>query len=117
MMPPVKDARDKGLLTTKPMFDRLTEQGVLWSDGTEESIDAIIWCTGFNPEIQHLAPLDVIEDDGKVLTEKGQSVKEPRLWLFGYGDWVSPASATIIGAGRSARENVPSLVEFLKADS
>ena len=117
MMPPVKEARDKGLLTTKPMFDRLTEQGVVWSDGEEESIDAIIWCTGFNPELEHLAPLGVIEDDGKVLTEQGQSVKEPRLWLFGYGDWVSPASATIIGAGRSARENVPGLVEFLKQDS
>lgn len=117
MMPPVKEARDKGLLTTKPMFDRLTEQGVVWSDGTKESIDSIIWCTGFNPELEHLAPLGVIEDDGKVLTEHGQSVKEPRLWLFGYGDWVSPASATIIGAGRSARENVPSLVEFLKKES
>ena len=117
MMPPVKKARDKGLLTTKPMFERLTEQGVVWSDGEEESIDAIIWCTGFNPELEHLAPLGVIEDDGKVLTEQGQSVKEPRLWLFGYGDWVSPASATIIGAGRSARENVPALVEFLKQDS
>ena len=117
MMPPVKQTRDKGLLTTKPMFDRLTEQGVVWSDGEEESIDAIIWCTGFNPELEHLAPLGVIEDDGKVLTEHGQSVKEPRLWLFGYGDWVSPASATIIGAGRSARENVPGLVEFLKKKS
>lgn len=117
MMLPVKEARDKGLLTTKPMFDRLTEQGVVWSNGEEESIDVIIWCTGFNPELEHLAPLGVIEDDGKVLTEKGQSVKEPRLWLFGYGDWVSPASATIIGAGRSARENVPALVEFLKKES
>uniref|UniRef100_A5WGZ6 FAD-dependent pyridine nucleotide-disulfide oxidoreductase n=1 Tax=Psychrobacter sp. (strain PRwf-1) TaxID=349106 RepID=A5WGZ6_PSYWF len=114
MMPAIKEARDKGLLTTQPMFERLTEQGVVWSDGTEESIDAIIWCTGFNPELEHLAPLGVIEEDGKVLTEQGQSVKEPRLWLFGYGDWVSPASATIIGAGRSARENVPALVEFVQ---
>lgn len=117
MMPPVKEARDKGLLTTQPMFKRFTEQGVVWSNGLEESVDAIIWCTGFNPELEHLAPLGVIEEDGKVLTEQGQSVKEPRLWLFGYGDWVSPASATIIGAGRSARENMPALVEFLKGDS
>lgn len=117
MMPPVKAARDKGLLTTQPMFEHLTEQGVVWPNGSEESVDAIIWCTGFNPELEHLAPLDVIEEDGKVLTEQGQSVKEPRLWLFGYGDWVSPASATIIGAGRSARENVPALIEFLQEDS
>ena len=59
----------------------------------------------------------MIEDDGKVLTGHSQSVKEPRLWLFGYGDWVSPASATIIGAGRSARENMPGLIEFLKENS
>ncbi|WP_019673263.1 hypothetical protein [Psychrobacter lutiphocae] len=89
------------------------KQGVVWQDGTKESIDAIIWCTGFHPELEHLAPLDVIEDDGTILNKQGQAVKEPRLWLFGYGDWVSPASATIIGAGRSARENVPALVEFL----
>ena len=117
MMPPIKKVRDKGLLTTRPMFSRFTEQGVVWPDGTKESIDAIIWCTGFEPALAHLAPLGVIEEDGKILTEQGQALKEPRLWLFGYGDWASPASATIIGAGRSARENVPALLDFLAKDT
>jgi len=114
MIPTVKAARDKGQLTSVRMFERFTEHGVIWPDGSEEKIDAIIWCTGFKPELQHLTHLDVIESDGTVNVVHGQSIKEPRLWLFGYGDWASPGSATLIGAGRSARENVPKLIEFLK---
>ncbi|NUV65326.1 pyridine nucleotide-disulfide oxidoreductase, partial [Streptomyces sp. CAI-85] len=29
---------------------------------------------------------------------------EPRLHLLGYGDWTGPASATLIGVGRPARD-------------
>jgi thioredoxin reductase len=114
MIPTVKAARDKGQLSSVRLFERFTEHGVIWPDGSEEKIDAIIWCTGFKPELQHLTHLDVIESDGTVNVVHGQSIKEPRLWLFGYGDWASPGSATLIGAGRSARENVPKLIEFLK---
>ena len=77
----------------------------------------VIWCTGFKPQLDHLTELAVIEADGKVDVKQGQSIKEPRLWLFGYGDWASPGSATLIGVGRSARENVPALVEFLQKSS
>ena len=117
MVPPVKAARDKGILESVSMFERFTEQGVIWRDGHEEKIDAVIWCTGFKPQLDHLTELAVIEADGKVDVKQGQSIKEPRLWLFGYGDWSSPGSATLIGAGRSARENVPALVEFLQKSS
>lgn len=113
MVPPVKAARDKGILTTLPMFHRLSEKGVIWPDGREELVDAIIWCTGFKAELSHLDTLNVLEADGKIKLHNGQATKEPRLWLFGYGDWVSPGSATLIGAGRSARENVPLLLDFI----
>jgi putative flavoprotein involved in K+ transport len=114
MVPPVKAARERGVLHTKPMFNYFTETGVIWQDGTELAVDAVIWCTGFQPELSHLAALDILEQDGKVLVQDGQSVKEPRVWCFGYGDWASPGSATLIGAGRSARDNIPKLVEFIK---
>ena len=114
MVPPVKAARDKGVLHAVPMFERFTEHGVIWDDGSEETIDAVIWCTGFKPQLDHLKPLNIIEADGKIQVEQGQAIKEPRLWLFGYGDWASPGSATLIGAGRSARENVPALLDFLR---
>ena len=114
MVPPVKAARDRGVLHAIPMFERFTERGVIWADGNEEPIDAVIWCTGFKSQLDHLTPLNIIEADGKIQVEQGQAVKEPRLWLFGYGDWASPGSATLIGAGRSARENVPALLDFLR---
>ncbi|WP_201596376.1 ArsO family NAD(P)H-dependent flavin-containing monooxygenase [Psychrobacter vallis] len=117
MVPPVKAARDKGILHSVPMFRQFTEQGVIWDDGREEQVDAIIWCTGFRPQLDHLADLEVIEADGTVQVKQGQAIKEPRLWLFGYGDWASPGSATLIGAGRSARENVPALLDFLQKEA
>ncbi len=39
-------------------------------------------------------------------------VTEPRLHLLGYGDWTGPASATLIGVGRTARAAVHDLMEL-----
>lgn len=107
MIPPVVDARARGVLTSVRPFQRVTEQGVVWPDGRETQIDAIIWCTGFRPALGHLESLGVIEPDGRVAVDGQQSVKEPRLWLTGYGDWCGPGSATLIGASRVARDLVP----------
>src|SRR3546814_19767081 len=69
-------------------------------------VDAIIWCTGFKPALEHLRSLDIVEADGRVLVEDQRSVKEPRLWLAGYGDWTGPGSATLMGAARTANDLV-----------
>jgi cation diffusion facilitator CzcD-associated flavoprotein CzcO len=103
MVQPVKAARDRGDLETIRPFTALTEIAAVWEDGRETPVDAIIWGTGFRPALEHLAPLGVIEPDGRVLTSNMQSVKEPRVWLAGYGDWVAPGSATLMGAARTAR--------------
>ncbi|WP_211328851.1 hypothetical protein [Thermomonospora umbrina] len=42
-----------------------------------------------------------------------QSVAEPRLLLLGYGDWIGPGSATLIGAGRDARDTVAAITRML----
>lgn len=104
MVPPVKEARARGDLGSVRPFERMTVDGVVWPDGSEMAVDAIIWCTGFRPALQHLAHLDVVEADGKVRLDGQQSIKEPRLWLAGYGDWSGPGSATLMGAARTARE-------------
>lgn len=111
MVPPVKEARAQGDLTTVRPFDRMTATGVVWSDGAEMKVDAVIWCTGFRSALEHLRPLDVVEEDGRVLVEAQRSVKEPRLWLAGYGDWTGPGSATLMGAARTARDLASRLVE------
>jgi putative flavoprotein involved in K+ transport len=106
MLPPVKAARDRGDLVTVRMFERFTSSGVVWPDGWAEPIDAVIWCTGFRPSLGHLRPLGVIERDGRIKTDGTRTVREPRLWLVGYGEWTGYASATLIGVGRSAAETI-----------
>jgi putative flavoprotein involved in K+ transport len=81
----------------------MTDSGVVWPDGREEAVDAVIWCTGFRPALECLRPLGVMEPNGRVRTEGTRAVREPRLWMLGYGDWTGFASATLIGVGRSAR--------------
>jgi cation diffusion facilitator CzcD-associated flavoprotein CzcO len=103
MVEPVREARARGVLRSVRPFERFTEDGVVWSDGREERMDAVIWCTGFRPALDFLRPLGVLEDDGRVRLEGNRSIREPRLWLVGYGNWTGFASATLIGIGRTAR--------------
>ncbi|MEP6560828.1 MAG: ArsO family NAD(P)H-dependent flavin-containing monooxygenase [Nakamurella sp.] len=112
MIPTVRDARDRGVLTSRPMFRALTNTGVTWADGTEEPANTILWCTGFRPVLGHLAPLRLPRDDGHIAVAGTQATTEPRLHLLGYGDWTGPASATLIGVGRTARAAVNDLTEL-----
>ncbi|HEX6369749.1 MAG TPA: ArsO family NAD(P)H-dependent flavin-containing monooxygenase [Longimicrobium sp.] len=114
MVPPVREARDRGVLRAVRPFVRMTERGVVWPDGREEPVDAVVWCTGFRPALDHLRPLGVVEPDGRVRVEGTRSVREPMLWLVGYGNWTGFASATLIGVGRSARATVDEIAAALR---
>ena len=61
--------------------------------------------------------MGVVEPNGRVEVIEQQSAKEPSLWLTGYGNWTGAASATLVGAGRTAREFVPRLVTDLVSSS
>lgn len=116
VVPPVKDARDRGDLHRVGPFERFTADGVVWSDGSKERVDAVIWCTGFGAALPHLDPLVVLDGAGKIEVEGTRSVAEPRLWLVGYGDWTGFASATVIGVGRTARRTAREIGSSLKED-
>ncbi|MFF4775788.1 ArsO family NAD(P)H-dependent flavin-containing monooxygenase [Microtetraspora fusca] len=113
VVPPVRDARDRGVLKAEPMFARITPHGVAWRDGTELACDVILWCTGFRPSLGHLTPLGLRGSDGLIPTEGTRALGEPRLHLLGYGDWTGPASATLIGVGRTARDAVAEIMTQL----
>lgn len=109
VVPSVRAARDRGSLVATPMFERLTEQGVHWSDGHTTNEDVIIWATGFVPALAHLAALGILKENGRVDISDGSDTRAaavPGLWLVGYGNWTGYASATLIGVGRSARTTV-----------
>ncbi|MFH0241444.1 ArsO family NAD(P)H-dependent flavin-containing monooxygenase [Streptomyces sp. HK10] len=113
-VPPVREARDAGLLKASPMFVRLTADGAAWADGTTTGADTVIWCTGFRPALSHLSPLALRGTRGHIITDGTRATAEPRLHLLGYGDWTGPASATLIGVGRPAREAARQIADLLR---
>jgi cation diffusion facilitator CzcD-associated flavoprotein CzcO len=120
MVPSVKSARDRGVLKAQPMFSRLTATGVAWPDGSRADVDVVIWCTGFRPALRHLSPMGLRGPDGRVATVVRHgaagtaALGAPRLFLVGYGDWTGPASATLIGVGRTARDTSADILARLK---
>ncbi|MEU4393347.1 ArsO family NAD(P)H-dependent flavin-containing monooxygenase [Kribbella sp. NPDC023855] len=103
MVDTVRKARDRNVLHSRGPLHQLTKHGARLYDGSQVDLDTIIWCTGFRPALQHLAPLDLRGPHGLIPTEGTQARKEPRLHLIGYGDWTGPASATLIGIGQTLR--------------
>ena len=112
MIDSVKEARQRGVLHSRPPFKSFTTDSIIWPDGSKEQVDAVIWCTGFKASLDHLRTLGVIEPDN-LMVKDGRSVKMPNLWLVGYGEWTGMASATIIGVSRTARTTVEEIVAYL----
>lgn len=101
-LPKVREARAQGALKVRAMFDRMVPEGaVIGRDRLE--IDSIVWCTGFRPALRHLRSLRLRTSDGYPETVGNRSVRDPRVCFVGYGDWTGPASATLIGVGRTAK--------------
>ncbi|MFD0463485.1 NAD(P)-binding domain-containing protein [Microvirga aerilata] len=49
--PAITAMHARGVLTRRPMFSEITEDGVRWPDGTALRADVILWCTGAAPSI------------------------------------------------------------------
>lgn len=89
---------ERGVLTPRPMFASIEADGVRWADGAFQKADAIIWSTGFRPELRHLSPLKLREKEGGVVVAQGAAWKDPRIFFAGYGP-----QASTIGANRAGR--------------
>lgn len=89
---------DRGVLVERPMFTSMEPDGVRFADGSFQHADAIIWATGFRPELRHLAPLGLRSREGGVVVSRGASQVDPRLYFAGYGP-----QASTIGANRAGR--------------
>lgn len=94
-------------------FKTFYENGVVWQNSHKEIFDGVIWCTGFKPNLRHLHPLNIIENN-RIKTNRTRFVKEPALWLVGYGNWTGFASATIYGVGKTARATAKEIKNILK---
>jgi hypothetical protein len=113
MVDSVKAARERRVLNSLRPFDHFTESSLVWADGQEEKIDAVIFCTGFKSALQHLSSLNVINVQGRVDTDGTKSRNVDGLWLVGYGNWTGFASATLIGVGRSAKKTIEEIQSYV----
>ena len=89
---------ERGVLTERPMFTQIEEHGVRWPDGSFTRADAIVWATGFRPELRHLSPLRLREKTGGLTVASGASWQDSRIFRAGYGP-----QASTIGANRAGR--------------
>ncbi|MGK2321442.1 FAD-dependent oxidoreductase [Gordonia rhizosphera] len=121
LTPTIAAAMDDGILEWRPMFTRITENGVCWDCGldgpgtTTLDVDVIFWNTGFRSAIDHLAPLR-LRGPGGGITMTGRLATtvaaDERVQLIGYGP-----SASTIGANRAGREAARNVAELLKGSA
>lgn len=115
MVPSVREARERGVLTPRPLPLRFTEAGAIAAEGAPvEELDAVVLCTGYRPALGHLSPLGLGDRGVGVPVEGTHALGNPRVWLVGYGGWTGYASATLIGVGRTARATVDEIRSFLE---
>ncbi|CAL9358121.1 putative oxidoreductase CzcO [Streptomyces sp. enrichment culture] len=111
---PLNDAIRRGIadgvLDRRPLFERITPEGVEWADGRRVAADVILWATGFRAALGHLAPLRLREPGGGIRVEGTRAVTDPRVHLVGYGP-----SASTIGANRAGRAAVRDIRRLLTA--
>lgn len=114
----VRAARARGLMTALPVFDRIVPDGVVWERPTDPArprppahlaADVILWCTGFRPALDHLAPLQLREPGGGITMVGTRTARDPRVHLVGYGP-----SASTIGATRAGRAAAVAVRDLLR---
>ncbi|MFZ7086750.1 FAD-dependent oxidoreductase [Curtobacterium sp. RRHDQ10] len=109
MTPRMRAAEERGVLVAQPMFTAVERDGVRMADGSHRQADAIIWATGFRPELRFLAPLGLRERSGGYRVHDGATNRDPRVFLAGYGP-----QASTIGANRAGRLIARQVVERLR---
>jgi putative flavoprotein involved in K+ transport len=86
----------------RPLFERLTPNGVVWTDGREEPVNSIILATGYHFQPDYLAGLGAWNAQGQVLQRSGRSLTVPGLFYVGLSFQHTYASATLRGVGPDA---------------
>ena len=115
LTPAYRDGIAAGVLRARPMFDRITPDGVEWdapdtpgegwvSGPGHVGARTLLWCTGFRASLDHLAPLGLRAAGGGIAMDGTQVVADPRIQLVGYGP-----SASTVGANRAGRQAVRNL--------
>jgi putative flavoprotein involved in K+ transport len=104
----------EGQIDQRPMFVELDAEGVVWSDGQHERIDAIILATGYRPSMAYLHELGALDALGAPLHDGGISSTHPGLVFVGLEYQRSYASNTLRGVSDDARAVVTPLAAWIR---
>lgn len=111
MTPAVKGARKRNVLISNGPIKKFKKDVVVFENGDQKHIDAIIFCTGFRSELSHLESLIERDEKGRVQLNNNESLKCSSLYFVGHGNWTGFASATIIGVGRTAKSVIHQIAQ------
>ncbi|GAB3841980.1 hypothetical protein GCM10029963_14210 [Micromonospora andamanensis] len=103
-----RDALASGALCRREMFTAFTSDGVLWRDGTAEKVDAVIFATGYRPDLDYLTPLGVGRNAPRQVG--GVSTTHAGLAYLGLEFQRSFSSNTLRGVGRDAAHVMAAVV-------
>lgn len=92
-----------GRLPRREMFTGFDGDRVCWPDGSTEPVDAVLYATGYRPDLGYLAPLGALDAAGAPLHSGGVSSTHPGLVYLGLEFQRSFASNTLRGVHRDAR--------------
>lgn len=64
-------------------FQGFTEDGLIWSDGSYEKVNTLIFATGYRPNLACLARLEALDEAGRALQRGGVSTSVPGFYYAG----------------------------------
>ncbi|WP_338707105.1 NAD(P)-binding domain-containing protein [Paenibacillus amylolyticus] len=86
----------------KKMFTAFYDRGVIWSDGTQEEVQTVIFATGYRSNVSYIDALGGLDGQGEPEQKNGISKIIPGLYFVGLSGQRSFASATLRGVGPDA---------------
>ncbi|MFC5648852.1 flavin-containing monooxygenase [Paenibacillus solisilvae] len=111
-----KERLHAGHPVQKQMFTAFYPEGVVWSDGSREEADNVIFATGFRSNLEYLRGLGGLDPNGVPVQKEGISSSVPGLYFVGLNGQRSFASATIRGVGADAKYVVKQIGRSLKGN-
>ncbi|MCH1627431.1 flavin-containing monooxygenase [Ferdinandcohnia quinoae] len=97
------------------MFTSFYTDGVIWSDGSKEAVDNVIFATGYQNNLAHLNELGATDSKGQPLHIGGISTTVQGLYYVGLEGQRSVSSATLRGVGPDAQYVIRKLVRYLNS--
>ena len=102
------------LLDVRSTFVALDREGVVWSDGARERVDAVILATGYRPSLEYLRELGALDSDGAPRHVCGMSTTHLGLVYVGLEFQCSYASNTLRGVSADASAVITPLAAWIR---